>query len=128
MLPRNQRQEGLSRAYVRAIAAQAGALCCEPIQDFGIDIFLRGLERRDQQYLDIGPQLDVQLRSTMRAEVRDEVIVYDLDVRTYNLLRTESSDRPRILVLLVLPADEAQWLSQSVEELVLRRCAYWMSL
>jgi hypothetical protein len=29
---------------------------------------------------------------------------------------------------MVLPEDEAQWLSQSLEELVMRRCAYWVSL
>jgi hypothetical protein len=33
-----------------------------------------------------------------------------------------------LLVLLVLPEDEALWLSQSPEELVLRHCAYWASL
>ena len=35
---------------------------------------------------------------------------------------------PRLLVLLVLPEDEADWLSQSPEQLILRRCAYWHSL
>jgi len=28
----------------------------------------------------------------------------------------------------VLPADETQWLSLSEDELILRRCAYWLSL
>jgi hypothetical protein len=41
MLPTNQRQEALSRAYVRAVAAQAGVICGELGQDFGIDMFLR---------------------------------------------------------------------------------------
>jgi hypothetical protein len=31
-------------------------------------------------------------------------------------------------VVLVLPEDEDLWLSQSHEELILRRCAYWLSL
>ena len=30
--------------------------------------------------------------------------------------------------MLVLPTEEADWLSQTVEELVLRHCAYWISL
>src|SRR5262249_54526245 len=84
---------------------------------------------RDQQYWDTGPQIDIQLKSTTRAEVRDSTMIYDLEVRTYNLLREDIvPGSPRILVVLVLPDDEMQWLSQSVEELILRRCAYWKSL
>ena len=128
MVPRNLRQEALSRAYVRAIAAQAGVICGDIMQDYGIDMFLRGLERQGQEYLDTGPQIDLQLKSTTRAEVREAKVVYDLDVRAYNMLRTAPGTRPRLLVLLVLPDDEAQWVSQSVEELILRKCAYWTSL
>jgi hypothetical protein len=35
---------------------------------------------------------------------------------------------PNILVLLALPATEAEWLTVSAEQLILRRCAYWASL
>jgi hypothetical protein len=127
MLPRNQRQEALSRAYVRAIAARAGVLCTDAAQDFGIDLFLRGVATRDGQFWDTGPQLDVQLKSTTRAEVRATEVVYDLEVRAYNLLREPSAGGLRVLVLLVLPEDETQWLTQTVDELLLRRCAYWLS-
>ena len=72
-------------------------------------------------------QLDLQLRSTTRATVSDNHVNYDLDARTYEYLREESSI-PGILVVLVLPEDEDQWLSQSPEELIVRRCAYWHSL
>jgi hypothetical protein len=128
MLPRNQRQEALSRAYVRAVAAQAGVLCGETDQDFGIDLFLRAVEVHDHQCWDAGPQLDVQLKSSTRAEVRDAEVAYDLEVRAYNLLRAQTVCRPRLLILLVLPEDETQWLQQTVDELILRQCAYWFSL
>lgn len=36
--------------------------------------------------------------------------------------------RIRCILVLVLPDDEARWLDQSLEELVLRECAYWVSL
>ena len=90
MLPQNQRQEALSRAYVRAIAAQAGMICGDMVQDFGTDMFLRRVEQQEEQYLDDGPQIDLQLKSTTRAVVREAAIAYDLDVRTYNLLRKGS--------------------------------------
>jgi hypothetical protein len=129
VLPRNQRQEALSRAYVRAIAARAGVICADAVQDFGIDLYLRSVTFQDGHYSDTGPQLDVQLKSTMRAEVRDAAVIHDLEVRAYNVLREHLVPGwPRVLVLLALPEDEAQWLTQSVEELVLRRCAYWVSL
>jgi hypothetical protein len=38
MLTREHRQAALSRAYVRAIAAQAGLVVSEPENDYGIDV------------------------------------------------------------------------------------------
>jgi hypothetical protein len=128
MLPRNLRQEALSRAYVRAIAARAGVICGGTENDLGFDMLLRAVVMQDQQFWDSGPQIDVQFKSTTRAEMRESDVLYDLEVRAYDLLRQETASRPRLLVLLVLPEDESLWLSQSVEELILRRCAYWMSL
>jgi hypothetical protein len=129
MLPPSQRQEALSRAYVRAVAAQAGLVCGDIGQDFGIDMFLREVQIRDGQYWDTGPQLDLQLRSTTTLEPGDETVAYDLDVRTYNLLRENVvHGRPRILVLLVLPENYEDWIGQTTEELIIRRCAYWLSL
>jgi hypothetical protein len=128
MLPRNPRQEALSRAYVRAVAAQAGVLCSAHEQDFGIDMSLRAVEVRGREYWDTGPQFDLQVKSTTQALIRDTSIVHDLEVRAYNILRETVMRRPRILVLLVLPEDENLWLSQSPDELIVRRCAYWTSL
>jgi hypothetical protein len=51
MLPRNQRQEVLSRAYVRAATARAGVLCFDSTQDFGIDLFLRAVTARKEASL-----------------------------------------------------------------------------
>jgi hypothetical protein len=127
MLPRNLRQEALSRAYVRAVAARAGVICGTTENDLGLDLLLRAVVIHDQQYWDAGPQIDLQLKSTTRAEVRDGEVIYDLDVRAYDVMRQEAN-RPRLLVVLLLPEDESLWVSQSVDELILRRCAYWISL
>jgi hypothetical protein len=128
MLPRNQRQEALSRAYIRAVAAQAGVICGEPEHDFGIDLCLRAVRRRGQRYTDVSGQLDLQVKSTTRADVGATHVAYDLDVKNYDDLREGGDNCPRLLVVLVLPDDETQWLSQSPEELTLRHCAYWLSL
>jgi hypothetical protein len=128
MVPRGQRQEALSFAYVRAVAAHAGLICAEPDRDFGVDLCLRQVRQRGQRFTDTSGQLDLQIKSTTRAGVTGAEVVYDLEVKNYNDLREGGDNCPRILVVLVLPEDEAQWLSQTVDELILRHCAYWISL
>lgn len=39
-----------------------------------------------------------------------------------------STRNPQILVVLVLPEDEATWIEHSVEALLIRRCAYWLRM
>jgi hypothetical protein len=128
MLPRNQRQEALSRAYVRAVAAQAGVMCSEPEQDLGIDMCLRAVRSRGRRYSDVSGVIDLQVKSVTRAERTDTAVVYDLAVKNYDDLREEGDNCPRFLVVVVMPEDETEWLSQSPEQLVLRHCAYWLSL
>ena len=119
--PEPAARRALSRAYVRAVAARAGLICGGTENDLGFDLFLRSVEIHGQQLWDGGPQLDVQLKSTTRAEVRETVVAYDLEVRAYNILRQENASRPRILVVLVLPEDESEWVSQTEDLLIVRR-------
>ena len=127
MMTRNHRQEALCRAYVQAVAALAGVGTSRPELDYGIDMSLRVIHQHENLHQDAHVQLDLQLRSTTRANVTDTQVSYDLDVRTYEYLRQRSPIHC-ILVLLILPEDEALWLSQSAEDLTIRHCAYWVSL
>ena len=127
MMTRNHRQEALCRAYVQAVAALAGVGTSNYAFDYGVDTSLRVIQQQDNLHQDARVQLDLQLRNTTRANVSDTQVSYDLDVRTYEYLRLRSRI-PCILVLLILPEDEAQWLNQSAEELTIRHCAYWISL
>jgi hypothetical protein len=128
MMTREHRQEALSRAYVRAVAAQVGLIVSEPDNDYGIDMQLRAVTPLEGQRRDRGPQLDLQLKSTTRANVGPAHVTYDLPVVNYDDLRETDPQVARLLVVLVMPEDETLWLSQSPEELVLRHCAYWLSL
>ena len=129
MLTRNHRQEALSRAYVQAIAARCG-LACNFTRgfDYGIDLTLREIRRRNRRYVESGFQLDVQAKSTTNSVWTETHMLYDLDVKNYDDLRDVEVGCPRILVLLVMPDDEFQWTSQTEESLLLRHCAYWFSL
>ncbi|MCI0455505.1 MAG: DUF4365 domain-containing protein [Gemmataceae bacterium] len=128
MLTKEHRQEALCRAYVQAVVAQAGLSYSFLANDYGIDLSLRAFKKRDQRHTDAGIPLDIQLKSTTRAEVREAHVVYDLEVKAYEDLRDPEARAPRILVMLVMPDDEGGWLSQSEEGLTLHRCAYWLSL
>ena len=74
------------------------------------------------------PAIDLQLKATTNlAGSQDGRYPFPLKRRNYDLLRDETQT-PRLLVVLDLPKNEDQWLTVSTEELVLRRCAYWLSL
>ena len=55
------------------------------------NLSLRCIEQLGDQHQDAGVQLDLQLRSTTRANVSDTHVSYDLDVRTYEYLRAFST-------------------------------------
>ena len=131
MLTRNHRQEALSRAYVQAIAARCGLACnFTRDYDYGVDLTLHELRRHGRRYGETGFRLDIQLKSAIEtnATLTNDGVAYDLEARAYANLRDPIVVENRILVLVVLPADETQWTSQTEEHLLIRRCAYWLSL
>jgi hypothetical protein len=99
-----------------------------PNPDYGIDLTLNDIEVRGEHRAESGYKLDIQAKSATRAVVVGTNIQYDLDVKSYEMLRHPAPGSPRVLVVLVLPKDEARWTAQTEDELILRHCAYWMSL
>ena len=74
------------------------------------------------------PKLDIQLKCTSDPGViRPDSIVWQMERRHYDLLRAKSSV-PHILVVLVLPENEQEWIEHSAEQLMLRRCAWWVKM
>ena len=74
------------------------------------------------------PALDLQLKATAGVSApRDGFVPFRLSIKNYNDLRVETQT-PRLLVVLELPRDEMRWMSVTMEKLVLRRRAYWLSL
>jgi hypothetical protein len=128
VLMRNHRQEVMSRAYVQAIAGRCGLTCSLRDFDYGIDVTFHDIRRRGSRHLESGFKLDVQAKSTTTRNMTDTHVVYDLDVKNYEDLRDPEVGCPRLLVLLVLPEDEAEWTEQTEDRLLLRHAAYWLSL
>ena len=108
-------------AYVRAIAAAAGFGIANPQPDIdSVDgVLLSVVGRR--------PRIEFQAKATTQDFLRDDGVHFPLPVKNYEDLRGDTIC-PRILVVLVMPPANEDWVSQSEDELCLRHCAYWRSL
>lgn len=129
----NTVEEELSLAYLHAVCARAGVTCIKAeraLDNDGIDAILKARfpAARYPQMEDV--YLEVQMKATKKQPADDGVkLSYWLDsTQRYEVLRRESRQLARVLVVLFLPDNADDWLVHSEEELVLRRCAYWASL
>lgn len=134
MITDAHRKELLSFAWVEAIAACCGLSSCRPYPDYGVDIILKRvatvLRSGESKPIRVpsGYSLELQLKSTVAAMVRDDEVVYDLKADAYSKLADADVGCERILVVLVLPHDEQSWVDATEDGLRLRGCAYWISL
>lgn len=133
LLPPIETEAELSYAYLHAVAARAG-MSCEAsgrhADKMGVDATVRACEKFSHDSLLTDLALDVQLKATTgKLDKKDGKISYFLHgVARYNKLRRETVIPPRVLVVLFLPSDPAEWLKWSEDELALRKCAWWVSL
>lgn len=122
LLTSTDEEEALSRVYVQAVAVRAGYVTgtCELDRD--------GVDLRIHAGGDMRPTLDLQLKATVNLKkATDGFFHFPLKQRNYDLLRIDTQT-PRLLVVLDLPAERGDWMTITEEELVLRRCAFWLSL
>lgn len=123
----------LSYAYLHAVASKVGMACrpgCRHEDNNGIDAQVTAwppfVDSKTLTEVDI----KVQLKATI-AEPADDGRNYRYRLQglnQYNDLRSETLSVARILVVLFLPRDAAEWLKHSPEQLAIQRCAYWQSL
>jgi hypothetical protein len=134
LLTAGHSQESLTRAFIHAIAGHVGLTCSFREFDYGIDLALHQVTVRThpttgrKRYVESGMHLDVQVKSTTNAVVRDGEVAYDLDVHAYDDLRIEKTCTPRILVLHVQPRAKHERLTVAREGLTVRGRCYWISL
>lgn len=122
----------LSYAYLHAIAAKAGMECTSSgrhADGAGVDATIRVQENFGDGSLIYDFTIDVQLKSTIQQPVETENrYSYPLGIKNYNELRATTCNPLKLLVVLFLPTDHDQWLEVSTEQLIARRCAYWLGL
>ena len=122
ILTDNDRKAELSFAYLAALAAKAGYTCQRGPQPDGdsIDATIRSGDSRRTA-------CDIQLKATSKPDRRNDGLHFRLSTKNYNDL-SGARMVPLILLVLELPADEAQWVECSVKHLTMRRCCWWASL
>ncbi|MDE2940373.1 MAG: DUF4365 domain-containing protein [Chloroflexota bacterium] len=113
--------EQYSLTYVRAVANGAGLQVTRPEPDVdSVDGVISSTTGKR-------PRIDFQAKATTLGMPRDGNVHFPLSIKNYNDLRAETIS-PRILVVLLMPKDIDDWMTQSEEELCLRYCAYWLCL
>jgi len=133
MLSEQNIEAELSYAYLHAIASRGGFSCTyahRHLDDAGVDAIVH----EDGRRLAVNSQLTsfelhVQLKATFQLPAKqDNKFSYSLTVPRYDRLRSCRTNSQRILVVLYLPENAHEWLSHSQDGLVVKRCAYWVSL
>ena len=132
-LPPPDIESELSYAYLHAVASSAG-MSCSPgnrhEDNNGIDATVTAWGPfQNGGYLE-EVTIKIQLKATIDQPADDgESLSYYLrGLSRYNDLRSQTVSNARILVVLFLPTLENDWTKHSIDELSIRRCAYWESL
>jgi hypothetical protein len=127
-----QRQEMISREFLRILASAHGYKVMEHQLDHGVDMVLCQVSKIERggrtRYLDSQFKLDFQLKSTTPAGVIDDenTIRYDLEARAYNDLVHRSGDvTPLRLVLVILNDAPPACVEIDETRLSLLGRAYW---
>lgn len=117
----NARKEAMSFAYISAVGARAGFDVRYPRRDRGsIDGTIHSEERPFAEF-------QFQAKSTSAERISGGTIRFPLPVKNQRDLAVNSTV-PRILIVMLLPDDESEWLQQSDDQLCMRKCAYWTTL
>ncbi len=124
----NEQKQQLSVAYVHAVAARAGYACqFQVVDNNSVDVQLAARGMVHSKAVVRSPKIDIQLKATSLHTLATDRFAFPLPLKNYNDLREESLV-PRLLVVLLLPKDDKQWLEQTENEMISRHCAYWKSL
>lgn len=129
MLTRNQIESELSLAYLHAVAANEGFAVDVPhIDSDSVDAEICAKGKIDNSSIKHSPKIQVQLKATFNPIINAQgVISYSLPIKNYDDLRVDTV-LPRLLVLLVLPAVQTDWLTHQPDRLILQKCAYYINL
>jgi hypothetical protein len=121
-----QQKEEISRAYVAAVAAHCGYAIVSYSQDQGaVDLSIGAASPVGAGHL-ADPRIDLQLKCTSdKRRVKQKHVSCQFET----VAKHDVLVRPRstlfLLVVMVLPPDQDDWIAHSADELIMRRCAFY---
>jgi hypothetical protein len=124
----NTQKEDFSYAYIYAVTSSMGyslQSATRKLDDSGIDATITVPGKINSKRL---PRFDVQIKSTSQDILKDKFIKYRLTAKNYEELRENDPFVPQLLIVVLIPDNVNNWLTQTEEFLCLKRCAYWLSL
>jgi len=123
---KTQREEQFSCAYLMAVAAKAGCVLGElRVDDDSVDWVIR---HKMEGNKNPRPEIDIQLKCTQNFYEQKGLYKFALSKKNYDDLRLTNLSHPRILVIVNIPREDHLWLSLTGNELILRKCGYWLSI
>ncbi len=122
----------LSYAYLHAVASVKGINCEQSNRHADnrcVDATLTCWQDFENSYRE-EIDLKIQLKATIRepSNTESHFSYFFKGVKQYDFLREETKSQHRLLVVLFLPSNQDDWLKVSPAELILKNCAYWVSL
>ena len=130
----NDFRSELSLTYLRAIVNCLGGIVRETgrLEDNnGIDATCEffNIKGKGSKINNITIHFQLKSSSSLSFDSNDRLPL-ELPIDCYNKYRGYNSLVPMIMTILLLPPDKEldQWLEQTEQELILKRCMYWVSL
>jgi hypothetical protein len=120
--------ETLQVGYLHAVAAAAGCSLAQPFPDNGIDWHISHASGRHA--VDDEVTIKVQLKCTYQVAPHPAGATFAFTLENEHLVKLARSPVSvhKILVVMLVPRTQEEWLRASHDRLELRHCCYWMNL
>lgn len=119
--------EEFQKSYLRAIAASSGCIVASFEVDDGIDAQLNHKSDRHTHEPDGTARLELQLKAT-HSPLKGDHISATMSQKRFRYYRTLAPTVHKIVIVMHLPPDQADWIKASEHSLNIHHCAYWINL
>ncbi|MEC4015594.1 DUF4365 domain-containing protein [Streptomyces sp. H27-D2] len=120
--------ETLQVGYLHAVAAAAGCSLAQPFPDYGIDWHVN--HSAPGHAVDDEVTIKVQLKCTYQIAPHPAGQTFGFTIDNDHLTKLARSPVSvhKILVVMLVPRDQEEWLRAGHDSLELRHCCYWTNL
>ncbi|MER7763354.1 DUF4365 domain-containing protein [Streptomyces sp. NPDC097619] len=120
--------ETLQVGYLHAVAAAAGCSLSQPFPDNGVDWHVS--HGSPGHTVDDEVTVKVQLKATYQTAPRPPGPTFSFTLDNAHLVKLARTPVAvhKILVVMIVPRDRADWLRAEPDALGLRHCCYWTNL